>query len=42
MLWVVANVVGAVDNIENFIEGLFALDRSASSPRHLRGISLAA
>ena len=26
VLWIVASVVGAVDNIESFIEGLFALE----------------
>src|SRR5215211_2604394 len=32
VLWVVANVAGAVDNIENFIEGLFALDSFSFEP----------
>jgi hypothetical protein len=32
VLWVVATVVGAVDNVENFVEGLFALDSFSFEP----------
>ena len=41
VLWVVATVAGAVDNIENFIEGLFALESfSFDAIAMFRGITV--